>query len=126
MKTTTRSHSARSRTAKVAGGAIAVVAFLAGGMAPAPQEWPARLNGLHVQGFSGYPVFDVSGVQVGQVISIDADAKGRTRHVRISLIGAGELSVPAFRAYLNVPNHEVSMTLPADILYARYDALNPA
>lgn len=116
----------RAEAAKAAGISAAVMAFLAGGMAPAPQDWPANLNGLHVEGYAGYPVYDVYGAPVGEVINIETDSEGRTRHIRIALDGAGELSIPAFRAFLNVPNHEVSMTLPADMLYQRYDDQHPS
>jgi hypothetical protein len=107
----------RAEAAKAAGISAAIMAFLAGGMAPALQDGPANLNGLHVDGYAGYRVYDVHGAPVGEVIMIEADAEGRTRNVRIALDGAGELSVPAFRARLNVPSQEVSMTLPADMPY---------
>lgn len=81
-------------------------------------DGPVRMSGLKVSGLSGYEVLDSVGARVGEVIRVDADYKGRTRYVRVALDQGGEVRMAAFRAYLDKPNRQVEMILPADLIIA--------
>ncbi|MDZ4759543.1 MAG: hypothetical protein SGJ21_00535 [Alphaproteobacteria bacterium] len=83
-----------------------------------PNSEPEYMSGLKVEGLAGYDVVDLRGLPVGEVIHVQADHKGRTRYVRISLDGGGEARIAAFRASLNADQRRIGLHLPRDLVLA--------
>ena len=113
--------------AKIAWGLLAgMLAVATGGMALAPPEGPVRMSNLKVSGLGGFDVVDSGGVHVGEVISVEADRRGRARWINLSLDQGGEAKLASFRAWLDGGERKIVLQLPEDIVvrHAEADALN--
>ncbi len=102
---------------------LALVVLATGGMAAAPDGEPRRMSGLSVEGLAGTPVLDRAGRTVGEVVHVDADARGRTRYVRVRLADGGEARIAAFNMWLS--DAGVRSELDRDLIEARARAGTP-
>ena len=121
----------RAKIAWGSGVLAGVLAIATGGMAMAPPEGPVRMSNLKVSGLQassmgGFDVIDVSGVHLGEVISVDADRRGHARWVNVALDQGGEVKLASFRAWLDAGERKIALQLPEDIVLRRAetDALN--
>jgi hypothetical protein len=116
----------RAKIAWGSGALAGILAIATGGMAMAPPEGPVRMSNLKVDGLSGFDVIDVSGVHVGEVISVDADRRGHARWINVALDQGGEVKLASFRAWLDAGERRIALQLPEDIVLRRAetDALN--
>ena len=116
----------RAKIAWGSGVLAGVFAIATSGMAMAPADGPVRMSNLKVSGLDGFEVIDVSGVHVGQVISVDTDRRGHARWVNVALDQGGEVKLASFRAWLDASERQIALQLPEDIVLRRAeaDALN--
>jgi hypothetical protein len=104
----------------------ALVVLTAGGMTLGVPDHPVRMSGLHVKGLIGLAVVDRAGGNVGEVLEVETDRKGRTRWLDIALDAGGEARVASFRAFLDSPRRRITLTLSEDLLISRADAATEA
>jgi len=102
--------------------AVAVAAQLPDAVA-SDMRGPANMSTLHVQGLTGYPVYDASGESIGEVVEVETDAAGRTRYVRLELDDGREARLSAFRARLDEATGRIDLAMPR---YAVQMAAGPA
>jgi hypothetical protein len=94
----------------VLGGAMTAVAMTPGVTAMGHHE--RHMSGLKVSGLTGYALRDSDGREVGRVVNVQTDARGRTRYVRAALNGGEDVRIAAFRAQLDRDDHEIVLTVP--------------
>jgi sporulation protein YlmC with PRC-barrel domain len=80
-----------------------------GGHLSAQQQ---HMSGLKVSGLAGYMLRDSDGRDVGRVVNVEADAKGRTRYVHAVLNGGEDVRIAAFRAQLDKKGQAIDLTVP--------------
>jgi hypothetical protein len=110
----------RKISALATGGVAAIAALATAAMTlPRDSEAPAvRMSGLKVHGLAGYSVHDATGAEIGDVIAVDADHKGRTRYVRVALDSGETVRVAAFLAFLDSADQRIDLYLPVDLVLA--------
>lgn len=102
------------------------LAIATGGMAMAPPDGPVRMSNLKVSGLAGFDVIDSGGVHVGEVISVDADRRGRARWVNVALDQGGETRLASFRGWLDAREQTITLQLPEDIVLRHAEAEVPS
>lgn len=105
-----------------AGCLAAILAFGLSAMSPAPSDGPVRLSTMNLhetgrQDLVGYPVYDRFGVEVGEVLSVEADHRGRTRILRLSLQEGGDVSLASYNVWIH--DRRVLTHQARDLLKAR-------
>lgn len=103
------------------GSFAAFLAFSLIGMSPSPPDEPLRLSAMRLseagrQSLLGYPVHDRFGVRAGEVVSVDADHRGRTRSIRIALDAGGGTKIASYNVW--VDHHRVLTHQARDLLEA--------
>lgn len=89
--------------------AMAMTPGIAGSGPSAKQQ---HMTALKVSGLAGYTLRDSDGREVGRVVNVEADAKGRTRYVHAVLNGGEDVRVAAFRALLDRQGQAIDLTMP--------------
>jgi sporulation protein YlmC with PRC-barrel domain len=93
-------------------GAMTAVAMTPGAVSGASSHKQQHMSALKVSGLVGYVVRDSDGREVGRVVDVQTDDKGRTRYVRAALNGGEDVRIAAFRAQLDSRGHAIDLTIP--------------
>jgi sporulation protein YlmC with PRC-barrel domain len=71
-----------------------------------------HMTALNVSGLAGYVLRDSDGREVGRVVNVQTDTRGRTRYVHAVLNGGEDVRIAAFRAQLDRRDQAIDLTVP--------------